>query len=100
MNPFIMNLLVFGGSALFSSVKIVNEKNEYLVERFGSYNKKLSSGINIVVPLIDHVVYKETILEKVLDIPPNLVLLKSMLQALLMRWFIGELWIWRKLTIK
>lgn len=65
MNPFIITLLVFGGSALFSSVKIVNEKNEYLVERLGSYNKKLSSGLNFIVPFIDNVVYKETIREKV-----------------------------------
>ncbi len=77
MNPFIIALLVFGSSALFGSVKIVNEKNEYLVERLGSYNKKLSSGLNFVIPFIDNVVYKETIREKVLDIPPQSCITKD-----------------------
>ena len=37
----------------------------------GSYNKKLSPGLNFVAPFIDKVVYRETIREKVLDIPPQ-----------------------------
>ena len=42
-----------------------------MVERLGSYNKKLSPGLNFVAPFIDKVVYRETIREKVLDIPPQ-----------------------------
>lgn len=67
-------LLVFlalGGSALVGSVKIVNQGNEALVESLGSYKKKLSPGLNFVTPFIDRVVYRETIREKVLDIPPQ-----------------------------
>lgn len=40
MEAFFLFFLVFFGSAIGTSVKIVNEKNEYLVERLGSYNKK------------------------------------------------------------
>jgi regulator of protease activity HflC (stomatin/prohibitin superfamily) len=61
-----------GGSALASSVKIVNQGNEALVETLGRYNgKKLNPGLNILVPFLDRVVYQETIREKVLDIPPQ-----------------------------
>ncbi|MGF1489627.1 MAG: SPFH domain-containing protein [Prochloraceae cyanobacterium] len=67
---FAIVLGVFGFSA-FTGVKIVNEKNEYLIERLGSYNRKLGSGLNYVVPVLDNVVYKDTIREKVLDIPPQ-----------------------------
>ena len=63
--------LVFIGSGVAGSVKIVNEKNEYLVESLGSYKKKLEPGLNFVVPFIDRVVYKATIRERVLDIPPQ-----------------------------
>lgn len=63
--------LVFLGSGVAGSVKIVNEKNEYLVESLGSYKKKLEPGLNFVVPFIDKVVYKDTIRERVLDIPPQ-----------------------------
>lgn len=60
-----------GSTLLKSSIKIVSEKNEYLVESLGSYSKKLEPGLNFIVPFIDRVVYKGTIKEKVLDIPPQ-----------------------------
>lgn len=74
---FFLVLLILGGSTVFGSVKIVNEKNEYLVERLGSFEKKLSPGLNFVVPFIDRVVYKETIREKVIDIPPQSCITKD-----------------------
>ena len=68
---FLLIMLALGGSAIAGSVKIVNEKNEAIVESLGSYKKKLSPGLNFVVPFIDKVVYKGTTREKVLDIPPQ-----------------------------
>jgi regulator of protease activity HflC (stomatin/prohibitin superfamily) len=64
--------LVLGGAGLASSVKVVNQGNEALVERVGKYSgKKLEPGINFLVPVLDRVVFQETIREKVLDIPPQ-----------------------------
>lgn len=74
---FLLVFLVFGGSAVFGSVKIINEKNEALVERLGSYNKKLSPGLNLVFPYLDRIVYRETTREKVLDIPPQSCITKD-----------------------
>lgn len=71
MNPFILVLLALGGSAVFGSVKIVNEKNEYLIESLGSYKKTLGPGLNFVTPFIDKVVFKGTTRERVLDVPPQ-----------------------------
>lgn len=65
-------ILALGGTGLASSVKIVNQGNEALVERLGKYSgKKLSPGLNFLVPVLDRVVYQETIREKVLDVPPQ-----------------------------
>ena len=74
---FFLFALAFGGSALFSSVKIVNEKNEHLVERLGSYNKKLEPGLNFIFPFLDKIVYQQTTREKVLDIPPQSCITKD-----------------------
>ncbi|HAA27523.1 MAG TPA: paraslipin [Cyanobacteria bacterium UBA8553] len=64
--------LVLGGGGLASSVKIVNQGNEALVERLGKYSgKKLEPGLNFLVPVLDRVVFQDTIREKVLDIPPQ-----------------------------
>lgn len=64
-------LLGIGGSAMASSVRIVNQGNEALVERLGSYDRKLSPGLNFTVPFVDRIAFQETIREKVLDIPPQ-----------------------------
>ncbi len=69
---FVLASLVFGGSAaLASSVKIINQGNEALVERLGSYNAKLEPGLNFLIPVFDKVVFRETNREKVIDIPPQ-----------------------------
>ncbi|MBD2499670.1 SPFH domain-containing protein [Anabaena azotica] len=68
---FLLIMLALGGSAVAGSVKVISQGNEALVERLGSYNKKLEPGLNFVVPFIDKTVYQETIREKVLDIPPQ-----------------------------
>jgi regulator of protease activity HflC (stomatin/prohibitin superfamily) len=69
MWPWIFALVV--GGAAVSSVKIVEQGNEALVERLGQYDRKLQPGLNFVLPFIDRISYQETIREKVLDIPPQ-----------------------------
>jgi regulator of protease activity HflC (stomatin/prohibitin superfamily) len=65
-------ILALGGTGLASSVKIVNQGNQALVERLGKYSgKTLTPGLNFLVPVLDRVVFSETIREKVLDIPPQ-----------------------------
>ncbi len=68
---FLLIFLALGGSAVAGSVKVVNQGNEVLVERLGSYNQKLEPGLNFVIPFLDKIVYQQTIREKVLDIPPQ-----------------------------
>lgn len=68
---FLLIFLALGGSAVAGSVKVVNQGNEVLVERLGSYNQKLQPGLNFVIPFLDKIVYQQTIREKVLDIPPQ-----------------------------
>ena len=65
-------ILILGGSGLASSVKIINQGNKALVERLGKYSgKELTPGLNFLFPVLDRVVFQETIREKVLDIPPQ-----------------------------
>lgn len=63
-------VMLIGGGAI-SSVKIVQQGNEALVERLGSYDRKLTPGPRLVIPVLERVAFQETIREKVLDIPPQ-----------------------------
>ena len=73
MNPFVLLImLALGGTAAAGSVRIINQGDEALVESLGKYNgRKLKPGLNFTVPYVDKVVYKQTIREKVLDVPPQ-----------------------------
>ncbi len=76
MNPFnpftFLIFLALGGSVAASSVKIVNQSDEALVETLGKYNgKKLKPGLSFITPVIDKVVFKQTVRERVLDVPPQ-----------------------------
>lgn len=52
-------ILLFGGSSLAGSVKLINQGNEALVETLGKYSgKKLEPGLNFIVPFLDRVVYQ------------------------------------------
>jgi regulator of protease activity HflC (stomatin/prohibitin superfamily) len=65
-------VLIFGGSIAAGSVKIINQSDEALVETLGKYSgKKLTPGLNFLVPFLDKVVFKQTIRERVLDVPPQ-----------------------------
>ncbi|MGB3511240.1 MAG: SPFH domain-containing protein [Microcoleaceae cyanobacterium] len=69
---FLLVFLVLGGSSLAGSVKIINQGNEALVETLGRYNgRKLDAGLKFIIPFLDRISYKQTIREKVLDIPPQ-----------------------------
>ena len=70
MNFFwVIILFALGGSAA-TSVKIINQGDEALVETLGRYNgKKLTPGLNFTTPFLDKVSYKQTVRERVLDVP-------------------------------
>ncbi len=63
--------VVLGGAGLAGSVRIINQGDEALIERLGSYDRKLEPGLNFTLPFLERIAYQETIREKVLDIPPQ-----------------------------
>ncbi|MEB3337325.1 MAG: SPFH domain-containing protein [Leptolyngbyaceae bacterium] len=68
---FSLAFLALMGS-LLSGFRTVSQGNEALVESLGKYSgKKLKPGLNYLTPVIERVVYQETIREKVLDVPPQ-----------------------------
>jgi regulator of protease activity HflC (stomatin/prohibitin superfamily) len=62
-------LVIVGYTA--GSVKIINQGNEALVERLGRYHRKLTPGLNLIVPILDNIVLEESLRERVLDTEPQ-----------------------------
>ncbi|MCI2399813.1 SPFH domain-containing protein [Aliiroseovarius subalbicans] len=57
-------LAVFIIVSIFLGVRIVPQSEKYVVERFGRLQKVLGPGINFIVPFLDRVRHKVSILER------------------------------------
>ncbi len=71
METIVGALTVIAIGYIFSSAKIISQGNAALVERLGKYQSTLEPGLHFIVPFVDNIVYRETIREKVLDVPPQ-----------------------------
>ena len=71
----LIGLLAFatlGLSSLTSSVKIVRQGDQALVEFLGKYEgKKLEPGLTFLTPFIEYVAFKDTLREQILEVPPT-----------------------------
>lgn len=53
------------------SIRIVPQKQAWIVERLGKYHSTLGAGLHILVPFIDLVSYKRDLKECAIDVPPQ-----------------------------
>ena len=49
---------------VWKGVNVVPQSDEYVVERFGKYTKTLKAGLNFIVPFLDKIAHKVSILER------------------------------------
>ena len=54
---------------LFQVARVVPQRENFVVERLGKYNKTLCAGFHLLVPFIDRVAYKHTLKEQAVDVP-------------------------------
>jgi regulator of protease activity HflC (stomatin/prohibitin superfamily) len=68
----LMVFLAITGVSLSSSMKIVRQGDEALVEVFGKYDrKKLEPGLTFLVPFVEKVAYIQTLREQILYLAPQ-----------------------------
>jgi len=60
----ILGFLAFAVLLLLIALQIVPQTDNLLIERLGKYHRTLAAGVHIIVPLIDRVAHKESILER------------------------------------
>jgi regulator of protease activity HflC (stomatin/prohibitin superfamily) len=63
-NAFFLALAIFIIVAIFLGVRIVPQSEKFVVERFGRLRSILGPGINFIIPFLDRVAHKVSILER------------------------------------
>ena len=56
---------------ILKCVRIVPQKQAFIVERLGKYHCTLDAGLHLLIPIIDRVSYKHTLKEQAIDVPPQ-----------------------------
>ena len=80
--PSVWNIIFVGLGVLlliafFKMIRIVPQKEAYIVERLGKYASTLDAGFHILIPFIDKVSYKHTLKEQAADVPPQQCITKD-----------------------
>lgn len=73
-------VLIFAAMAIvlaFSAIKVVPQGYEFTVERFGRYTRTLRPGIAFLIPFVDRIGRRMSMMETVLDVPRQEVITKD-----------------------
>ncbi len=60
-------IIILVVSLLRLGIKVVPQSEVYVIERFGKYARTLNAGLSLIIPILDRVAHKVSVLERQLD---------------------------------
>ncbi|MFT5904500.1 MAG: regulator of protease activity HflC (stomatin/prohibitin superfamily) [Cryomorphaceae bacterium] len=56
---------------VIKTARIVPQREAFVIERLGKYNKTLGAGFHFLIPFVDKIAYKHSLKEIAMDVPPQ-----------------------------
>jgi len=66
-----VGLFLYTGTKFARSIRMVPNRNAYIVERLGKYHQTLGPGLHVLIPFIDKVAFTQDLREKSIEVPPQ-----------------------------
>ena len=73
----LVGILFFALIIFVKTIRIVPQKQAFIIERLGKYSRTLEAGFHILTPFIDRVSYKHTLKEQAVDVAPQSCITKD-----------------------
>jgi regulator of protease activity HflC (stomatin/prohibitin superfamily) len=77
MSIFVGAILLFALVLILAGVKVVPQGREWTLERFGRFTGVLKPGLNLIIPIVDRVGQKLSMMEEVLEVPSQDVITRD-----------------------
>ena len=73
----LLGLLGLAVVVFVKTIRIVPQKQAFIIERLGKYSKTLEAGFHVLMPFVDRVSYRHTLKEQAVDVPPQSCITKD-----------------------
>jgi regulator of protease activity HflC (stomatin/prohibitin superfamily) len=77
LTVLLVALIIFVVIAFLKTIRIVPQREAFIVERLGKYSKTLEAGFHMLIPFIDRVAYKLTLKEQAIDVKPQVCITRD-----------------------
>lgn len=74
---FLIGFIILAFFIFINSIKVVPQRQAYIVERLGKYHETLLAGFKIITPFIDKVAYRHTLKEQAIDVASQTCITKD-----------------------
>jgi len=79
VRPFAIPFFILATAAVFviEGVRVVPQQSVWIVERLGKFHQLLEPGLNVIIPFLDRVAYRQSLKEVPLDVDEQVCITKD-----------------------
>ena len=77
MSTVLIAVCVLAFFIFTGSIKIIPQREAYIIERLGKYKETLTAGFKVIIPFVDRVSYKHSLKEQAIDVASQICITKD-----------------------